>query len=92
MMEYDIHTLLDLMTAAATAAVLYAMLATPVRCGAWRAGGAATACTGCGVAAGLEGGGLGGRCSCGAWGAGGTCPGTKCTVAAGGGEAARTRG
>ncbi|KAI8472336.1 MAG: P-loop containing nucleoside triphosphate hydrolase protein [Monoraphidium minutum] len=30
MMEYDIHTLLDLMTAAATAAVLFAMLATPV--------------------------------------------------------------
>lgn len=30
MMEYDIHTLLDLLTAGATAAVLYAMLATPV--------------------------------------------------------------
>jgi hypothetical protein len=31
MMEYDIHTILDLMTAAATAGVLYAMIATPVR-------------------------------------------------------------
>jgi ER lumen protein retaining receptor len=30
MMEYDIHTVLDLLTAVATAGVLYAMLATPV--------------------------------------------------------------
>lgn len=30
MMEYDVHTLLDLLTAAATGGVLYAMLATPV--------------------------------------------------------------
>jgi hypothetical protein len=33
MMEYDIHTLLDLLTAAATAGVLYVMLATPVSWG-----------------------------------------------------------
>jgi hypothetical protein len=31
MMEYDIHTLLDLLTAAATAAVLFAMLGSQVR-------------------------------------------------------------
>jgi hypothetical protein len=51
MMEYDIHTLLDLLTAAATAAVLYAMLATPVgarqrgrgTAASWLAGGAAAA-------------------------------------------------
>ena len=38
MMEYDVHTLLDLLTAAATGGVLYAMLATPVSGGGGAAG------------------------------------------------------
>jgi ER lumen protein retaining receptor len=31
MMEYDIHTLLDALTLVATSAVIYALLATPIK-------------------------------------------------------------